>query len=161
VHDKELYQQILGLSKPWIVESVELVVWIQTNVADTDVCAKLLRIEPDGTTRRITGGIQRVRHRNGPGTDAPVRPGTTVKVAVHLRATGIALASGDRLRLEVSSSEFPNFARHPNTLTPATKPDEFRVAKTRVLHEPKHPSHLLLPIVPDSDNVHEIRFKKE
>ena len=129
-----------------IVGPVEFIGWIETDVADTDVCVKLLRIEPDGTTRRITGGIQRVRYRHGPGTDAPVEPGTVVQVTVRLRATGIALKPGDRLRLEVCSSEFPSFDRHPNTLEPAQSPDELRVATTRVFHSQEHPSHLLLPI---------------
>jgi putative CocE/NonD family hydrolase len=129
-----------------ITGPVELNVWIETDAADTDVCAKLLRIEADGTTRRITGGIQRVRYRNGPGTDAPVEPGTPVRVSVQLRATSIALAPGDRLRLEMCSSEFPSFALHPNTLEPAASEAAVQVATTRVLHSAAHPSHLLLPV---------------
>lgn len=144
-----------------IVGPVELVVWVETDVEDTDVCVKLLCIEPDGTTRRVTGGIQRVRYRNGPGTDAPVDPGTTVMVTVRLRSTGIAFKQGDRLRLEVSSSEFPSFDRHPNTLAPATSPNELRVATTRVLHDPEHPSHLILPVVPDANGIAEIRFEEK
>lgn len=144
-----------------IVGPVELVVWIETDATDTDVCAKLLRIEPNGTARRITGGIQRLRYRKGPGTDAPVEPGAPARVTVRLRATGIALAPGDRLRLEVSSSDFPNFDRHPNRLVPATGTEELRVATTRVLHDLEHPSHLLIPVVPNKDNVRELRFKDD
>ena len=144
-----------------IVGPVELVVWIETDVADTDVCAKLLRVEPDGTTRRITGGIQRVRYRNGPGTDAPVEPGTAVQVTVRLRATGIALEPGDRLRLEVSSSEFPSFDRHTNTLSPAALATELRVATTRVLHGEEPPSYLRLPVVVEGDRALPISFVDE
>lgn len=157
-------EDVLDYTTPPLAEPVvllgpvELIVWIETDVADTDVCAKLLRVEPDGTTRRITGGIQRVRYRHGPGTDAPVDPGSTVQVSVELRATGIALDRGDRLRLEVSSSEFPSFAPHPNTLAPATSAADLRVATTRVLHTREHPSHLRLPVLPHDDDERPVRF---
>ena len=67
---------------------------------------------------------------------------------MRLRATGIALEPGDRLRLEICSSEFPSFDRHPNTLEPAGSAADLRVATTRVLHDAAHPSHLLLPVAP-------------
>lgn len=73
----------------------------------------------------------------------------------------MALASGDRLRLEVSTSEFPSFDRNPNTLTPVATPDDLRVATTRVLQAPKYPSHLLLPVLPGPDTIQEICFKDD
>ena len=114
---------------------------------------------PDGTTRRITGGIQRVRYRHGPGTDAPVEPGTPVPVTIQLRATSIAFEAGDRIRLQVLSSGFPSFAIHPNQLEPARSEADLRVATTRVLHSGEHPSRLRLPIAPRASDAPPIRFE--
>lgn len=120
--------------------------WVSTDAADTDFVAKLYRLTPDGKLRAIATGIQRLRYRFGPLKDAPVVPGKVVEISIDCWASSIQLDKGDRLRLEVSSSDFPTYARNLNTLEPIATAIKARVAVNRVFHDRVRASHLVLPV---------------
>lgn len=109
----------------------------------TDVTAKLVDVYPDGRAMLLCDGITRVSGLNG------IDP---VAVEVDLAATGNVFLPGHRVRLEISSSNFPRFARHPNIDgNPHTATDDdLTPAVQTILHTPDHPSVVTVPLLPSS-----------
>jgi putative CocE/NonD family hydrolase len=126
--------------------SVEL--WAASSGADTDFTAKLVDVFPDGTARALTDGILRARYRKSKTTPVLLTPGQPERMTIDVGATSNVFLPGHRLRLEVSSSNFPRFDRNPNTGAPFGESAELRVATQTVLHDPHHPSRIMLPVVP-------------
>lgn len=119
---------------------VSVVLSVSTDAADTDFAASWYRLTKDGRLVPITGGVQRLRYRNG--KDDPVRPGTVAEVTIDCWATGIRFDPGDRIRLEIGSTAYPAYARNLNTLDPPATAKKGVVATNRI-----HRGHLLLPVV--------------
>ena len=128
---------------------VELVLWISSSAPDTDFTGKLIDVAPDGSARTLTDGILRARYRNGPSAPELLTPGEPVELRIDLLATSNVFLSGHRIRLEVSSSNFPRFDRNPNTAAPFGTESRLRPAEQHVYHDRSRPSHLLLPVVPN------------
>jgi putative CocE/NonD family hydrolase len=129
---------------------VELVLWASSSAPDTDFTGKLIDVAPDGTARTLTDGILRARYRNG--FDAPelLTPGEPTELRIDLLATSNVFLPGHRIRVEVSSSNFPRFDRNPNTGAPFGSDAEVHVARQTVHHDADYPSYILLPVVPGS-----------
>jgi len=119
-----------------------------SSVADTDFTAKLLDVAPDGTAINLTEGILRARYRDSQATPAPLVPGKPYLLSIDLWATSNVFRNGHRLRLEVSSSNFPRFDRNLNTGNPAANSATWLQATNTILHDKAHPSALILPMVP-------------
>ncbi|MBT7864298.1 MAG: CocE/NonD family hydrolase, partial [Gemmatimonadetes bacterium] len=125
---------------------------VSTTAADTDVFVRLVDESPEdeagaGPALEICYGMVRLRHRHGLDQDDLVPPGQTVDVAVELGPTACHFAVGHRIRVEVTSSDFPNHDRNHNTggndlaevtLVPAT---------TRIHHGQQQPSRVILPVI--------------
>ncbi|MHC4948044.1 MAG: CocE/NonD family hydrolase [Planctomycetota bacterium] len=126
---------------------VRAVLWVSTDAADTDVVVELLRLAPGGRLERLAGGIQRLRARHGPGTDDPVPPGTVVRVEVDAGPVGARLGRGDRIRVEIATTDFPLYARTLHTLEPALTARDPVVATVRIHHDADRPSHVELPVI--------------
>lgn len=122
------------------------VLHVRSSAEDADFAVSILKVGLDGAARRVAGGIQRMRYRNGP--DEPVPPGEVVRLVVDCWASGIRLEQGERLRIEVSCSGFPGYARNSGTLEPIGSVSRMVVARNELLHDADHPSHVLLPVVP-------------
>ena len=127
---------------------VELVLWITSSAPDTDFTARLVDVLPDGTARALTDGILRARYRRGRGAPQPLVPGEPTELRIEVGATGNLFLPGHRIRLEVSSSNFPRYDRNPNTGEPFAAGARTVAARQAVLHDPAHASRLLLPQVP-------------
>lgn len=127
---------------------VSAVLYVSTDAPDTDFTAKLVDVYPDGSTRILCDGILRLRYREGLDRAVPYKPNTIVKITVPAGVTANEFAAGHRIRLEVSSSNFPRFDRNPNTGGPVASETQFRKAVQTVHHGRRHPSHLLLPVIP-------------
>jgi len=131
---------------------IELVLWVASSAPDTDFTGKLIDVFPDGTARTLTDGILRARYRDGTAASAPaLEPGVPVELMIDLLATSNRFRAGHRIRLEVSSSNFPRFDRNPNTGTPVATESRLEPAEQTILHDRTRPSHLVLPIVPISE----------
>jgi putative CocE/NonD family hydrolase len=138
-----------------IIGPVQAELYVSTSTRDTDFTAKLVDVHPDGRAMSVTDGILRLRYRdNGNGNgNAPTlaEPGEVYAITIDLAATAIVLPAGHRLRLEVSSSNFPRFDRNTNSggvIAEETEPD-LRVAVNRIHHRGRQPSRLVLPVQPD------------
>lgn len=128
---------------------VTLDLFAKTTAADTDFTGKLVDVWPNGFAQNLTEGILRARYRESTtGQPKPIEPGKVYEYRVNLWSTGNVFKAGHRIRLEVSSSNFPRFDRNLNTGKNAATSAAFVKATTTVLHDPGHPSALVLPIVP-------------
>jgi putative CocE/NonD family hydrolase len=127
---------------------VSVTLYVSTDGEDTDFTAKLVEVEPDGFCRNIAEGIVRARYRNG-WEASFLEPGETVELSIPLLDVAHTFAAGSRLRVEVSSSNFPRFDRNLNTrVSPARGgPEDVRVALQQVFHGGDTPSCVQLPVV--------------
>jgi putative CocE/NonD family hydrolase len=128
---------------------VQLILYASSSALDTDFTGKLVDVAPDGRAEILTEGILRARYRDSLSNPAPLQPGRIYELRLDLWATANVFAAGHRIRLDVSSSNFPRFDRNTNTGgTIATEgADALVQAVNRVYHDRAHPSHVLLPIV--------------
>jgi putative CocE/NonD family hydrolase len=128
---------------------VTLVLHVSSSAPDTDFTGKLVDVHPDGRAILLCEGIQRARYRGSLTDPTPLVPGTVYELTIDLRVTSNVFLPGHRIRLEVSSSNFPRYDRNTNTGgTIATdREDDLVVAVNRVHHGPAHPSRLVLPLI--------------
>ena len=127
---------------------IELVLVASSSAPDTDFTGKLIDVAPDGTARTLTDGILRARYRDGFERPELLRPGVPTELRVDLLATSNVFLPGHRIRVEVSSSNFPRFDRNPNTGAPFATGAETRVARQTIHHDATHASYVVLPVVP-------------
>jgi putative CocE/NonD family hydrolase len=107
----------------------------------------LVDVWPDGFAQNLTSGILRLRYRNSPETPQPAIPGEPYHIVLDLWATSNVFLAGHKLRLEVSSSNFPRFDRNLNTGEEQARATRMVKATNVVYHDKAHPSALILPIV--------------
>ncbi len=108
----------------------------------------LVDVEPDGYARFLTDGIVRARYRNSTERGEPIIPGTIYKYTIDLWATSNVFKAGHRIRLYISSSNFPRFDRNLNTGEPILGATRTEKARQTVYHDAGHPSVLILPVIP-------------
>ncbi|HUN61261.1 MAG TPA: CocE/NonD family hydrolase [Candidatus Sulfotelmatobacter sp.] len=119
-----------------------------SSAVDTDFTAKLVDVSPDGTAINLTDGILRAKYRDSQATPTPLTPGKVYALSIDLWATSNVFRAGHRIRLEVSSSNFPRFDRNLNTGESAANSAKWTTATNTILHDAAHPSVLVLPFVP-------------
>jgi putative CocE/NonD family hydrolase len=120
--------------------------WAATSAVDTDFTAKAVDVAPDGTARVVQDGILRCRLATG--GDHLLEPGCRYRWTIEVGATTHCLRAGHRLRLEISSSNFPKFDRNLNTAAPIHTGDAGVACDQIIFHGGMTPSRLLLPLVP-------------
>ncbi len=127
--------------------------WVSTSAVDTDFTAKLIDVYPpsedwpDGFALNLGDSIKRLRFRNGYEREELVTPGEVVEVSIELYPTSNLFAAGHRIRLDISSSNFPRFDVNPNTGEPLGRHTHTVPALNTVYHDATRPSHVVLPIV--------------
>ena len=129
---------------------ISVILFVSSDAPDTDFTAKLLDVYPDGRAFNVVDGIQRMRWRNGFDAPAFLEPGEIYEVEIDLQATSNLFLPGHRIRVEISSSNFPRFSRNLNTGEPNHSGVEFRSATNSVHIGGVAASHILLPIVGES-----------
>ena len=118
----------------------------RSSTPDTDLTIKLVDVYPDGFAMNVTDGIQRLRFRDGYERARMTTPGEVVRVRVDAFATSILFKAGHRLRLDVSSSNFPHFDVNPNTGAPPWQPGPRKVVRVKLHLGRAYPSRLILPL---------------
>jgi uncharacterized protein len=131
-----------------VVGPVRLELFASSSATDTDFTGKLVDVSPCGTALNLTDGILRARYRESQSEERMLKPGEPAKFEIDMWSTANVFKKGHRIRLEVSSSNFPRFDRNPNTGHPLYADAEMRPAMQTVLHERAYPSRLVLPIAP-------------
>jgi putative CocE/NonD family hydrolase len=142
VYTGDVLRQGLELTGPMRAE-----ISLSSDALDTDVTVKLLDVFPDGRAMNMVEGITRARYRDSFARPAMMEPGVVYTVPVDLHATSWFLPPGHRLRVEVSSSNFPRFDRNLNTGGKNYDETTFKVARNSVYHTSAHLSRLVLPVV--------------
>jgi putative CocE/NonD family hydrolase len=132
-----------------VIGTVRVVLYAATSARDTDFTAKLVDVFPDGRAQNLTDGILRMRYRKSLEKQELARPGEICKLTIDAGVTGNVFQKGHRIRMEISSSNFPRFDRNPNTGEPVADATELRKATQTVYHDARRPSYVLLPVVQD------------
>jgi putative CocE/NonD family hydrolase len=133
VYATDVFPEAVEITGPVRVE-----LWASTTAPSTDFTVKLVEVFADGTAVHLAQGI--VRTAGG--------PGSVECHEIDLAATSVLVKAGHRLRLQISSSEYPTFELNPNTGRRITDDAETTPATQQVLHDATHPSRLILPIIP-------------
>ncbi|CAM5451596.1 putative Cocaine esterase [Streptomyces afghaniensis 772] [Streptomyces afghaniensis] len=110
-----------------------------TDGPSTDWVARLCDVDENGVSRNVADGIVRVR---------AATPGEAAEHVVDLWLTSIVFRAGHRIRVQVTSSNFPRWDRNLNTGEPEESATTARVARQQVFHDPARPSRIVLPVVP-------------
>ncbi len=127
---------------------VALDLFVSSSAVDTDFTGMLVDVWPNGFAQNLTSGILRLRYRNSQEKPELANPGETYHVTVDLWATSNVFLAGHKLRLEVSSSNFPRFDRNLNTGEIQARGTRMIKATNVIYHDKAHPSAVILPIVP-------------
>jgi hypothetical protein len=128
---------------------VRAVLHASTSGRDTDFVVKLCDVHPDGRTFNVCDGIVRARFRSGVDRPQAVEPDTVNTYDIDLWSTSIVFGAGHRIRVLVTSSDFPRYDRNPNTGELGTEATTTVPALQRIFHDAGAPSHVVLPIVTD------------
>ena len=126
---------------------ITVTLWAATSAPDTDFTAKLVDVCEDGCARNLTDGIIRARYRDSSSQASPVEPGKPYEYIIDLWATSNVFQSGHRIRVEISSSNFPRFDRNTNTGSVIAGDAELKPAIQTVFHDAERPSCITLPFV--------------
>jgi putative CocE/NonD family hydrolase len=145
--DVLVYQTEPFESPTRFVGPVELELWAASDAIDTDWTAKLILVEESGLAVNLTYGIMRARYRSGFDHEEFLDPDVPNKFTIKLNPVGIEIQPGQCLRLDVSSSDFPNFDRNHNTGKDFWSDTELMIAKQTVFHDSEMASRLLMPLV--------------
>ena len=127
---------------------ITLDLFAKSSAADTDFTGKLVDVWPNGFAQNLTEGILRARYRSGTTKADPIAPGQIYEYKIDLWSTSNVFLKGHKIRLEISSSNFPRFDRNLNTGKDAATSSDFVKAENTIYHDSAHPSALLLPVVP-------------
>jgi uncharacterized protein len=133
---------------------VSAVLWIASDGPDTDFTIKLIDAYPpnedypEGFAMNITDGILRVRYRHSWDGPKLLKPGEVARITVEAFPSSNLFQRGHRIRLDISSSNFPHFDVNPNTGAPEGAGLKRRTARNTVFLDRNHQSHVVLPVVP-------------
>jgi putative CocE/NonD family hydrolase len=127
---------------------VSVRLWAQSTASDTDFTAKLTVVKPDGAVINLNNGILRTSFRDSLSDPKPTTPGQPAQYEIHVWPTSYEFRAGDAIRLEISSSDYPQFAPNPNTGAPFGQDSAIQTATQTILHDATHPSAVTLPIIP-------------
>jgi putative CocE/NonD family hydrolase len=150
---------VLCYTTPVLDEPVEVTgpisvtLFVSSSAVDTDFTAKLVDVFPDGRAINLCDGILRARYRDRLDREELMKPGTIYEISVDMTATANVFLPGHRIRLDISSSNFPRYDRNTNTggVIARESEDQMIPAINRIHHGPDHPSRLILPVINRSD----------
>jgi uncharacterized protein len=128
--------------------------WASSNARDTDFTAKLVDVYPPnsdfpaGVDLNIADSIVRARYRNSFGKAELLEPNQPYEFTIEMYPTSLVFKRGHRIRLDISSSNFPRFDVNPNTGEPLNDNRRLQIARNTIYLDSKHPSQIILPVIP-------------
>ncbi len=131
-----------------ITGQVVVVLYATSSAPDTDWTAKLVDVYPNGRAFNLCDGIIRARYRDSATEPTLIEPGRIYRYEIDLWVTSNVFLPGHRIRVEISSSNFPRLDRNPNTGHKFGADAQLRKAAQTVYHDDDHPSHIILPVIP-------------
>jgi putative CocE/NonD family hydrolase len=142
VYSSEPLEEDLTVAGP-----VRVTLFASSSAPDTDFTAKLADVHPDGRAFCLCDGIIRARYRDSIREPKPLVPGEVYEFNIDCLVTANIFLKGHRIRLEISSSNFPRFDRNMNTGTPVASESRAAVAMQTVFHDAARPSRIVLPVL--------------
>jgi len=151
---------VLVFQTPQLAEDIEITgeievkLWASSDAVDTDFTAKLIDVYPPsadwphGFDLNLTDGIVRARFRDSLQEEKLMEPGKVYPFTIKLYPTSNVFKKGHRIRVDISSSNFPRFDVNPNTGEPLQQHRRTVIATNTIEYGREHPSHILLPFVP-------------
>jgi hypothetical protein len=127
---------------------IAVTLYASSSASDTDFTAKLTDVHPDGKAILLNNGILRASFRDSLEKPTPIEPGKVYEYQIAIWPTSNLFKAGHRIRLEISSSNFPHYDRNPNTGRRFGSDSALKVAEQTVYHDPRRPSRIVLPIMP-------------
>lgn len=143
VYTSQVLDQDLEVTGP-----VKVILYVATSAKDTDFTAKLVDVYPDGRAINLTDGILRLRYREGLERQVFAEPGKVYPITIDAGVTSNMFRAGHKIRVEISSSNFPRFDRNLNTGGAHGMESRGRTAEQIVYMGSARTSHVLLPVVP-------------
>jgi putative CocE/NonD family hydrolase len=131
-----------------IAGPVRIKLFAATDGPDTDWMIKLIDVYPDGNSMPISEGILRARFHEGLDKIKLLTPDQMYEFDIEMTGTANVFRPGHRIRVDITSSNFPQFDRNPNTGDPLGSSATVRIAKQTIYHGGKNLSHIILPVVP-------------
>jgi len=137
-----------------VTGEIEVKLWISSSAVDTDFTAKLVDVYPASTDwpggfdLNVTDGILRARFRDSLKEEKLMTPGEIYPVTIRLYPTSNVFKKGHRIRVDISSSNFPRFDVNPNTGEPLSQNRRVQSAVNTLHHDADHPSSIALPLIP-------------
>jgi putative CocE/NonD family hydrolase len=130
-----------------ICGDIEVVLFASTEARDTDFTAKLVEVRPDGYAGNVVEGIIRASMRNSLTDPELLEPGEIYELRLDLGAAANRIKAGHRLRVEISSSNFPKYDRNPNTGEHPWEATRYIKTSQTIYHDRNHPSRIVLPVL--------------
>ncbi len=127
---------------------IAVTLYASSTAPDTDFTAKLVDVRPDGYCQNLADGIVRARYRDSRVAPALLTPGQVSRFTIDCWATSHVFLPGHRVRLEISSSNFPRFDRNLNTGGDQATGTRWQTARQTIFHDGRYPSHVTLPVIP-------------
>ncbi len=130
---------------------IKVILYASSTAKDTDFTAKLVDVHPDGRPFNLCDGIARASYRDSKSEPSLIEPGKVYRYEIDLWVTSNAFLPGHKIRVEISSSNFPRFDRNLNTGEPFGTGTKFIKATQTIYHDKERPSHVLLPVIPNAN----------
>jgi putative CocE/NonD family hydrolase len=149
VFETELLKEDVEVTGPLLMK-----LWASSSAPDTDFTAKLVDVYPPskdvptGFDLGVQDGIIRARYRNSLEHSELMKAGEVYQISIDMYPTAMIFKKGHRIRLDISSSNFPRFDVNPNTGEPLNDNRRSAAAVNTIYHDDRHPSQIMLPIVP-------------
>jgi putative CocE/NonD family hydrolase len=126
---------------------LKCILYASSSAPDTDWIVRLTMVRPDGASVILSGGTMQARYRRTPTEAVPLEPDRPERFEIEMLPVSMVVPAAHALRLTVTSSDFPLFARNLNTFDPNGKEREGQVATNRIYHDAERPSHIILPVL--------------
>jgi uncharacterized protein len=127
---------------------IQIKLWAASLAVDTDFTGKLVDVWPNSKAYNLVDGIIRARYRLSVSEPKLIEPGRIYEYSINLGNTSNVFKAGHKIRVEISSSNFPRYDRNLNTGHPIGQDAEINVAEQAVYHDVKYPSYIVLPVIP-------------
>jgi putative CocE/NonD family hydrolase len=137
-----------------VTGEIQVKLWASSSAVDTDFTAKLIDVYPSssdlpgGFDLNLEDGIVRARFRDSLKKESLMRPGEINAFTIKLYPTSNVFKKGHRIRVDISSSNFPRFDVNPNSGEPLNEHRRMVTATNTLFHDKDHPSHIVLPVIP-------------
>lgn len=144
---------VLAYTSPVLEQALEVTgpvrftLFAASSARDTDWIVKLCDVHPDGRTFNVTDGVLRASYRDSLAHRSALKPDEVVRYDIALQPTSMVFRAGHRLRVLVTSSDFPRYDRNPNTGELGVEATTFVTANQTIFHDSDRASHVLLPVL--------------